>query len=67
MRLMNATIERNEITSRPVVTMSMGELGRISRVSGRVTGSAMTFGTVGVSSAPGQLPVEVIREMMRQL
>nr|WP_207640410.1 type I 3-dehydroquinate dehydratase [[Eubacterium] cellulosolvens] len=66
-RLLNATIERNEITSRPVVTMSMGDLGRVSRVSGRVTGSAMTFGTVGLSSAPGQLPVESLREIMRQL
>jgi 3-dehydroquinate dehydratase-1 len=67
MRLMNATVERNEITPRPLITMSMGELGRISRISGSLTGSAMTFGTVGLSSAPGQLSVETLREILRQL
>ena len=43
---------------RPIVTMSMGPLGVISRISGELFGSSMTFGSVGQVSAPGQIPVE---------
>ena len=41
----------------PVVTMSMGEIGAVSRITGGVTGSAITFASLEKSSAPGQLPV----------
>lgn len=39
----------------PVITMSMGRDGVISRVCGETFGSAVTFGAVGRGSAPGQL------------
>lgn len=38
----------------PVIAISMGRLGAVSRVAGEVFGSAATFGTVGEGSAPGQ-------------
>ena len=44
----------------PVITISMGSDGAISRTSGRETGSAMTFAMVGSGSAPGQLSLEDI-------
>jgi len=47
-----------EFADRPIVTMSMSGKGVISRLSGEVFGSAMTFGAVGQVSAPGQIPVE---------
>lgn len=56
-----------EHNATPVVTMSMGPQGVISRIAGKVFGSAMTFGTVGKSSAPGQLEVEVLRTVMKIL
>ena len=34
--------------------MAMGALGVISRLGGGVFGSAVTFGTAGRASAPGQ-------------
>lgn len=43
---------------RPIMTMSMGATGVMSRLCGEVFGSAMTFGAVGQVSAPGQIPVE---------
>ncbi|MCI6915016.1 MAG: type I 3-dehydroquinate dehydratase [Lachnospiraceae bacterium] len=45
---------------KPVVMISMGELGQISRISGRETGSAFTFASAdtGLESAPGQLTLE---------
>ncbi|MBR1506901.1 MAG: type I 3-dehydroquinate dehydratase [Eubacterium sp.] len=42
----------------PIVSMSMGEMGKISRISGAKTGSAITFAYVGEESAPGQLTLE---------
>ena len=42
-------------TTRPLITMSMGPVGMISRLCGEVFGSALTFGSVGKASAPGQV------------
>ncbi len=56
--LLDATLEMyTKYANRPLITMSMGPLGVISRLSGEVFGSAATFGSVGKSSAPGQLQV----------
>lgn len=48
----------------PIVTMSMGKIGAISRISGEVFGSAITFGTVGKASAPGQINVDDLSYML---
>ena len=56
-----------EYDSTPVITMSMGPQGVISRIAGKVFGSAITFGTVGKASAPGQLDVEELRTAMKIL
>lgn len=65
LRLLQVTTEMKEKTDRPVITMSMGKLGVVSRISGGLTGSAMTFGTVGAASAPGQLPVKELRNILK--
>ena len=63
--IMLATDEmRKKFTSRPLVSMSMGVLGAVSRVEGERFGSAITFATVGAASAPGQIPIDVLREQM---
>ena len=50
--------------NRPVVTMSMGKIGEVSRVAGEVFGSCITFGCVGEVSAPGQIPIEQLRQQL---
>lgn len=66
--LLSATEEMvREHDLAPVVTMSMGPQGVISRIAGKVFGSAMTFGTVGKASAPGQLDVADLRMAMKIL
>lgn len=66
--LLSATEEMvREHDLAPVVTMSMGPQGVISRIAGKVFGSAMTFGTVGKASAPGQLDVAELRMAMKIL
>ena len=43
----------------PVITMSMGALGAVSRLCGEAFGSAMTFANPGTASAPGQVGLDV--------
>jgi len=51
----------------PVLTMSMGELGRVSRIAGACLGSCATFACAGAASAPGQLPFEEVRSALSSL
>ncbi|MEL0551054.1 MULTISPECIES: type I 3-dehydroquinate dehydratase [Enterobacteriaceae] len=63
--LLGATLTMKEQhATRPLITMSMGKMGGVSRVTGRLFGSAMTFGSVGQASAPGQIAVGKLRELM---
>ena len=64
--LLSATAEMFEnYADRPLITMSMGPCGMISRISGEVFGSSMTFGALGEVSAPGQLPVSALQKALR--
>lgn len=60
LRLLSCTLKAKEMLSCPVVTMSMGREGLISRLCGEQFGSAVTFGTVGEASAPGQIEAKVL-------
>lgn len=51
----------------PLITMSMGALGAVTRVCGGAFGSIATFGAAGVSSAPGQPDAAALREALRSL
>lgn len=51
----------------PIITMSMGQLGLVSRLCGEVFGSALTFGAAGQASAPGQAPVQALRQVLELL
>ena len=65
LELLAATAEMAERhPETPVITMSMGALGAVSRLCGEAFGSAMTFGAVGQVSAPGQIPVEELNAAM---
>ena len=46
---------------RPLITMSMGAYGAVTRLCGGAFGSAATFGAAGVSSAPGQPGAAALR------
>ncbi|WP_404331274.1 type I 3-dehydroquinate dehydratase [Mesobacillus maritimus] len=63
--LLDATLEMDEnYADCPIVTMSMGGKGMVSRITGEVFGSALTFGAAKKTSAPGQLPVSKLREFL---
>ncbi|MEE2032749.1 type I 3-dehydroquinate dehydratase [Rhodococcus chondri] len=66
--LLDATrIMHEQYATRPLITMSMGALGVISRLGGQVFGSAATFGTVGAASAPGQVDAAALRAVLELL
>lgn len=67
LNLLGATEEVSRTSEHPVVSMSMGQLGIISRLSGEIFGSAMTFGTIGYASAPGQIGIEPLRAVLELL
>lgn len=48
----------------PLITMSMGKLGVVSRVCGETFGSCVTFGAGKTASAPGQIPMENLEEIL---
>lgn len=66
-RLLEVTMEMSQRLNIPIVTMSMGEMGKISRISGELTGSAITFASGGHSSAPGQIPVEKMNMLLEAI
>ena len=57
-----------ELTQRypqlPRITMSMGKLGQMTRTCGNVFGNCLTFGTLGQASAPGQVEVAVLKQLV---
>jgi len=58
--LLAATLQASEKLAIPVVSMSMGGFGSVTRLCGWTFGSAMTFAVGESSSAPGQMPIEDI-------
>lgn len=63
--LLDATLAMKEsFANRPFITMSMGSMGFVSRITGEIFGSAVTFGAVGQVSAPGQIPVEKLEQVL---
>lgn len=58
LNLLSLTEEIRKTSQRPIITISMGKLGTISRICGETFGSSLTFGALGKTSAPGQIPVE---------
>ncbi|MCS4534628.1 type I 3-dehydroquinate dehydratase [Neisseria montereyensis] len=56
-----------EYAVQPLVTISMGKLGIISRLAGATFGSAITFGTAGKASAPGQIGADDLRFILNTL
>ena len=66
--LLAATEEMtSNYADRPIITMSMAGTGVISRLCGEVFGSALTFGAAKKASAPGQMGVEDLAQVLSLL
>lgn len=67
LRLMTASQTASTELDQPVVTMAMGGLGQLSRISGELTGSAISFASLDVqsASAPGQFTVQELTNIFQ--
>lgn len=67
MSLLTATAMMKKKTDKPIITMSMGKAGVLSRLCGEITGSAVTFAAGLKASAPGQIPADRMRRTLALL
>ena len=64
LRLLEVTLKaRESYPEAALCTMSMGGMGCLSRVSGFLYGSDMSFAVGDKVSAPGQIPIEEARRL----
>lgn len=62
--LLAATYRASQTLSIPLISMSMGGVGSLSRMIGWVYGSAATFAVGKSSSAPGQIAIDELRAVL---
>lgn len=63
--LLQATCQaRRHALQIPLITMSMGDLGKITRLAGALFGSDVTFAAGSSVSAPGQTSARNVREVL---
>jgi 3-dehydroquinate dehydratase-1 len=68
LRLLVATREMANVCAKgPIVTMTMAGVGAVSRISGEIFGSTITFGSLNQASAPGQIEVTALKKMLEIL
>ena len=62
--LLGATLKASRTVRIPLVGMSMGETGSISRIAGWFFGSSITFAIGKHGSVPGQMTIEELRPVL---
>jgi 3-dehydroquinate dehydratase-1 len=65
--LLQATLQASDELTIPVAAMAMGALGAVTRLCGGEFGSALTFAVGQAASAPGQLPIDELRQALAVL
>lgn len=63
--LMNATLKVSQQSKKPLLTMSMGKLGTISRIATANMSGSFSFGMIGEASAPGQIDVTQLKQFLK--
>lgn len=65
LNLINATEEMtSNYASCPVVAISMGHLGMVTRILGEFLESAITFAAINKASAPGQINIDKLNQVL---
>lgn len=68
LRLLEETNRFHETyKNQPLITMSMGKLGAISRIAGETFGSCVTFGAGKSASAAGQIEMKKLKQILDTL
>ena len=64
--LIEASKETDEKIKAPIITMSMGELGAVTRVIPKITKTSVTFAAGVSASALGQPGIKVVRKLLQE-
>ena len=68
LRLLEITVEaRKRLPHLPLCTISMGQMGSLTRTAGALFGSDMTFAVATEASAPGQIEIGEARAITEKL
>lgn len=62
LRLLRVTEQAAATAPVPLISLAMGSLGSITRLAGPLYGSSLSYATIAATSAPGQLPLALVRE-----
>lgn len=62
--LLEATLTARNTIALPIISMSMGAYGSLSRLFGWMFGSSVSFAVGEQSSAPGQIPIEQLQTVV---
>ncbi|NDP37725.1 MAG: type I 3-dehydroquinate dehydratase [Rhodoferax sp.] len=62
--LLTATREASKKLRIPLISMSMGPLGALTRMIGGAFGSSLSFAVGAAASAPGQVPIEDLNTVL---
>jgi len=65
--VLSATLESSQRLDIPLISMSMGAYGSLTRLFGWTCGSAMSFAIGAAASAPGQVPIEDLNTVLEIL
>lgn len=68
LRVMDVNLQlKRENPNQPMIMIAMGKLGVLTRMSGELFGSAITFAAAKQASAPGQLSVHQLKNILQLL
>lgn len=68
LRVMEVNLQlKRENPNQPMIMIAMGKLGVLTRMSGELFGSAITFAAAKHASAPGQLSVDELKDILQLL
>lgn len=67
LKLLDITYKARNFIDIPLITMSMGEIGVVTRLIGGLFGSDMTYAVGKEPSAPGQVPIKDVNTVLNIL
>ncbi len=65
--VINLTLEMSHRLTKPIVVIAMGSLGKLTRISGELTRSSITFAALEKSCAPGQLLLDNLQTVLEAI
>ena len=68
LRIMSVTSDfRDKYPDTPIIAISMGNIGILSRIAGEIYGSCITFASGDRASAPGQIPYNDMKKFLSMI